>query len=252
MGKDGGDGGGEKKPGKGIGSFLRSVVLALLIVFIVIVAVAALVLRTDTGKEMVRERLERACGQPLEVGGARIGWPCDLVIEDVETKDFAAQGAAGFKIQELRFSPQPDFKCKLSVIRCKLNLVRRKEIWAPDCLSRIGDLYAGGLTETAKATESFRKDMLLSVEDSSIRWCESDGKELASVTGVAFSLVPVSVKNRTLFYHDLKIYSMTAEDGSACRDMGREWFSTEKNPYIEVESTGKSEAGFLKTFWEKK
>lgn len=251
MGQDGENGGG-KASKKSLTAIIGSTIGV--IVLLVLIALVALVffVRTETGKEMVKERLEKAWGIPLTLQSARIAWPYTLVVEGLETKDFEKSNMSGIRIQEISIMPGVKARWDVRVFRAQLKLMMKKEAWMPEFFSRIGDLHAGGIAGIAKVTEEFRTLAAIDAKDCSVRWLDGDGNELCSANNIAFVVKPVAINGKTLYYNSLMVYSMTGDDGSSCKDMKREWFSTDRKGYVEIDSTGDAGSGFVKEFWEKK
>jgi hypothetical protein len=72
--------------------------------------------------------------------------------------------------------------------------------------------------------------------DSSIAWLDVDGREVASVRGVEFRMLPVRIEERRLHYFSLDIYQAVGIALAGGRDMRWEWLTTQELEYIELSS----------------
>ena len=91
-----------KTPGGGIGGVGRFLVTVLIISIVLLVTVFFAV-RTRGGHEFIEERLEKELGLKISVERMRIGWPYALVLEELCTEGFEAEGdTPGFAAQEVR------------------------------------------------------------------------------------------------------------------------------------------------------
>jgi hypothetical protein len=212
---------GSKSSGGGRARFLAWLALAVGIFYITM----AIALSLSVTREAVASRLELAFGTPVAIGKSRLGLPLSLVLVNVATEGLAP-GKAGFAAREVRVTPVGIGRWNVRVRRGSLVLVRGGGgAWEPTAFSRLGELPTRSLDDVSVMTAPFRQSVALDVRDCSVRWLEADGREVASVLGVAFAVTPVKMPGRVLYHHSLSIQRASAPGGVTAQDAECEWLS---------------------------
>jgi len=232
-------------PGERRLGFIGSFLVTLLIVVAVVMATLFFAVRTAGGAAFISDRLSRCVGTGMTIERARIGWPYALVIDGLSTKEYG-ELTPGFKAQSLRISFHPGGWLCLDVHRGELHLVQDKRgEWMPTYFARLGDLPAKNIRHIARLTSPFRDRVKLKVADSIIRWTDHQGKETASVAGLYFVVLPVSVPDRRMSYCRMSVYSM-AVGAVKTTDIEREWLMSEMDSCLMLrgsERHGTTQAG---------
>jgi hypothetical protein len=244
------DAAGSEKPAKksGIGCLWRAVIGVVVLGVIVLVAGSILV-RLDGVRSAITERMEVLLGEKLKVETIRVGWPWALVLENVSTVNYAV-GQPGFTVREIRIRAGTRTPWHVTVRRCTLCLVKTGSNWKPDMFGRLGELPSRNIGEVSKVTEPFRRNVSVSVSDSAVRWFDSSGKELASVSGMAFEVVPVDIPSRLMFYHAIAIHSVSGLGARPLQEMEREWLAADGIRYRLIHQDGPELMPGDKAFWE--
>jgi hypothetical protein len=221
--------------GRRRGAISRIMTVILILVIIVLTAIWFGV-RSEGGRELIESRLSTQLGIPVSIEKTRIGLPYVLVLENVRTAEFEAAGTAGFSVAEVRLGRR-----LLSWdLRLRQLMVRLQEDgtggWLPASLMRLGDLKQAGTRDVVRMSDGIRDKVRLRLLDSSIAWLDVDGREVASVRGVEFRMLPVRIEERRLHYFSLDIYQAVGIALAGGRDMRWEWLTTQELEYIELSS----------------
>ncbi len=216
---------------------LVRMLIALGVIAVILVLTAVFVVHSDGFRQLASDRLSAAAGgQEIRVDRARTGWPCDLVLEGVETPG-VDEGGAGFRVAELRVGPRPGGGWRVRMRQAVLNLVETDEDgWRPACFAGIGDLPWNDISELTRLTRTNWPRGTLRLTDTTLRWLRADGGVRASAAGVLFSLQPVRVEGRSLCLYRLQSHLMAMPDGTVLRDVNREWLASEGSDFIELGS----------------
>jgi hypothetical protein len=222
--------------------------LALLAAILMVTGVLAV--RSDGGREFVRDRIGQALGMELDIERTRIAWPYVLRMEDVRTRGAALGASPGFRAQEARVAPSLRGTLRVEVKRGELNLVRGEDgAWAPGAFAVLGELPATNLAAVSIVTRKLSRRAVLELTDCAIRWEQADGSLLASAAGVTFSMQRAQVPGRRMAYYRLSVRGMTDFQGGNVDDVEREWLASDATPYIELSRTGGDPAAD-EGFWE--
>jgi hypothetical protein len=243
-----GDAEGKGKGGKGGLGRLLTVLLVLIVILFIAAFVVA---RMEVGRDFIKGRLEKQLGLELTVGSTSLMLPFEVVIDQIESKNFDFGVKPGFKAREIRIAPRLFSPTGVSVLRGELTLMRSQDgVWAPTGFSRLGDVPLRNIAEISRVTRGFRKDVTIHVTDGSIVWLDSTELEIASASGILFDMAPVSLPEQTLYYHHLVVYNMLGVDGMRVHDVEREWLSSDTRDYIELHRSGKPIPVSGRQFWE--
>jgi hypothetical protein len=236
-----------KEEGLGL---LGRLVMTVLIVAAILVATAALAVRTKGGRSFIEDRLTKQLGVETSIERARIGWPCALVLEGATSKRFSEKGGPGFAAQEVRVAVGLRPALRIWVRRCKLNLQRAaEEGWDPAGFKRVGGLPEGSIADLSRITVGLRESAELHVSDSTVRWMDEEGSVLAAANGVAFDLAPVRVPGRDMYHYALSVYDAAGLDGRRARDVRREWLASDAHVYVELQRSDPDGPGAATGFW---
>jgi hypothetical protein len=215
---------------------LARMVVALVVIAVLLAVTAGVVMHSDGFRQLAAERLTAAAGGlEMQVARSRTGWPCDLVLEGVETPG-AGGGAAGFRADEVRVGPRPVGGWRVRVRGGLLNLERSAEDeWRPGCFAGLGDLPWGHVSDISRLSRPHWQRGTLRLNDITVRWLGGEGAVLASASGLTFSMQPVQVDGRRLCLYRLGARLLAMPDGKALRDVNREWLASEGSDFIELE-----------------
>ena len=229
---------------------VRFLVTVLVLVLIVLVT-GFFAAKTEGARRMVEDRLTKLLGVPVRVEQIRIGFPYALVSDRAASKGFE-EGEPGFRAQEVRVCAGIRPFCRVSILRAELRLVRNRDgMWEPTALAGLGEAVTGNVAGISGLTESLRRRVLLRVRDSSIRWRDTGGAEVAMASGVDFKMAPVRFPGRrVLFHYDLSVRNWADSDGRKLHDLEREWLAWEKTDYLEMVRAGRPAREANKGFWE--
>ena len=213
----------------------------------VILTAATVVVRTVAGREWIARTLQKKTGLDLEIGGAHIGLPFDLVLEGVRAR--VVEGYGGFSAREIRLGMQLDGEMQLEVTGAELNAVKTADGWLPARFERIAAL--DDVSDTAALFEDAPRRLHLEVRDSAIVRTTGDGEQIASVTGLSLSVVPIDVPGRTLRWYEFSARAVKRTGGAVGRNVRRLWISDRENPYLEVvyHAVWEGGTGVVKDWW---
>lgn len=225
-----------------------------LVTMLILASIAGITLliavRTTGGRQFICSSLEKRTGAEWTIGSAKIGWPYDLVLEDLATKETAPSGDPLVSIRELRVGWRGR-TWRIFVLRCAANTVKRPlGDWNPGFLARVGTLRGKDAAEITRLTAGFRKRTHLTVRDSSVRWLRGSGDSVESANGVFFSVIPLKAGERRLYYYRLAADAVIGGDGVLlAHDVEREWLATEDRDYIEIDRSASGDAGGDAGLW---
>jgi len=240
---------GEEKKGKKRrlpGCLATVVVLGALLLGIIL-----MVLRSQGGKDFVEDRLKKWLGHELTIRGVTLGFPLDLVVEELVSKDFDLPGEGGFKAEELRIGARGFNRLRIAVYKGRLNLVRREDGgWEPGFFSKLGDLPKRSISEISRLTSGFRNSVVFVINDGRISWLGPDGRLEAEAGGIVFRVTPVGVPGRQMFHYYLSVYTVVGPDGGRGHDIEREWLASDDHDYLELYRENRGLPATGQEFWE--
>lgn len=214
---------------------LVRMVVALVVIVVLLALTLGVIVHTDGFRQLATDRLKAAAGGlDLRVAKSRSGWPCDLVLEGVETPGLDG-GGVGFRAGELRVGPRPSGGWRVRIDRAVLNLEQTAGgDWRPACFAGLGDLPWNDISELTRLTRTNWPRGTLRLTETTLRWLREDGGVLASASGTSFSMQPVRVGGRSLCLYRLQATLLAMPDGTALRDVNREWLASEGSDFIEL------------------
>jgi len=247
---------GEEAPGRlrissegGIGRRGR-LILTLLAVLAILMVTGLFAVRTEGGKDFLRDHLAGRLGMEISIDAVRIGWPYDLVVRGMESDGYGPN-APGFGCRELRFGIGLGPLYRVSVTGPELVLAKDADgRWTPAAFSPLGKLASGGILEISRMTESSRRRVSLAIEDGSVRWLDGPAALRAEAKGIAFRLCPVDIPGRQMYYYSLSVDSAVDAAGSRALGVRREWLASATIEYLEISAAGEEFAGARQAFWE--
>lgn len=227
-----------RTPGGGIGGVGRFLVTVLIISIVLLVTVFFAV-RTRGGHEFIEERLEKELGLKISVERMRIGWPYALVLEELCTEGFEAEGdTPGFAAQEVRLGFALRSRYRIFIRRGHLRLVEGSaKVWTPTCLARLGELPYGDLADLTRMIPLAGGRVTFELNGGRAEWFDAAKNILASAHGVNYCVTPVRVPGRQMQHHILSLYSMTRPSGARMSDVAREWLASDTIPHVELVDT---------------
>jgi hypothetical protein len=231
----------------------KGCLLVLLVVALIAFGTAIAAVHTESGRKTVEARLAKWLSMDLRIESARFALPCDVVVKNVESRDFGTPGAPGFKAQELRLGWRGWGRGNIAVYRCALHLVRDPDGgWAPDAFSRLGELPKRNIAEISRLTSGCREGAAVEVSEGVVTWSDAAGGQEAEASGIAFRLTPVSVPGRRMYHYYLAVYGVTGADGARGHDIEREWLASDAHDYLELYREGRGRPPGGQAFWEGK
>ena len=245
----------EEAPGKlrissprgGLGGFIRSL-LTLLVILAILLLTGVFAVRTEGGKVFVKDHLAKRLGMELSVGTVRIGWPYDLVVDEIESEGYGVD-RAGFRCRELRAGLGGRAAFRFSLIAPELRLVKDVDArWMPGRFGRMGDVAMGNILAVSRLTETLRERVCLTIREGSIEWF--DGATRSAAKGISFSLAPIDVPGREMYHYLLSVESAVDAAGTRALNVQREWLASETIEYLEVAASDAETAEPQSFFWE--
>jgi hypothetical protein len=203
---------------------------------VVLLVTGWFVARTNGARKYLEGSLSKRFGCEVSISSMYIGWPYELVMDEVRSAGFDAAGTEGFSVQEARFSRGWRYwhlKLNELIVRIKAD---EKAGWKPSRMARIGDMKDAGMVDIVHATADMRKNMMLRVSNSDISWLGTNGVETAYVRGADFRMLPVGVDGRQMYYYHLSINRSSGLAELDGRNIVREWLTTDTSEYIELPS----------------
>lgn len=235
--------------GESSGYLRRFVVSSVLILLIVMIAFGVMV-GTEAGKGMIESYLTKIFGMKMEIQKARIGFPYELVIEDITSPDFESLEKPGIKIQDIRCGFGKRSFLNIHLNRCSLNLIQDTDgHWMPGVFARLGDLPVGNIADVSRLTSGFRNWWSVSVDDGTILWNSNVGTK-ASARGITFSVLPVDMPRNKMYFHALSVYDVVGVDGAKAHDIEIEWLAAIDDEFIELSRSEFSLPSKADNFWE--
>ena len=215
---------------RGLLSRLMTIVTILVLIVLVALWFAA---RSEYGRKYVEKRLTRMVGLPVTIAEMRIGWPYQLVLENVRSEGFEAAGTPGFSLVEARlWRGIKSYHLKLDQMMVRVKESDKDGGWVPVRMARIADLRNSEISDIIRVTKGLRNRLVLKVSSSDISWLDRDGSEIAFARDVDFRMIPVKVDERRFYYYYLGIYNSSGTKFSGRRDLCLEWLSTGTVDYV--------------------
>lgn len=250
MGSDEERGGRMRITSMGDGPLTRFVrfLVTVVVILLILLGTGAVLVRLEGGRTFVEDQLERVLAHELTIERARIGWPYELVVENLRSDGFG-EGAAGFSAKEVRIGWGIRPRATVEVRHGTLRLVRDSEgRWAPDAFAGLGDLPVESISDISRLTAALRERYAVHVSDSDLEWDDAEGQLLAAAGGVTFDMTPVRIPGRRMSHYRLRVQHMLEPDHARRSEMVREWLASSGKDYVEIHREDEQHEGF----WEPK
>jgi hypothetical protein len=205
-----------------------------LLLLALVVAGLAVAAKTRGGCGMISKALQSQTGLALTIGEARLGIPCDLVLNEVAIHPGQAP-EGDFKAREVRIGWRRKGVI-LEVTGAQLDLVQAADGWMPDVFSRIAGLR--DVRETAGLFADAPGRVRVSIRDSSIFWRGADREMKAFVQGLSFWSGVSDTPTATLRVYEVEALVVRREGRVDGRSIRRTWVSKDGVPYAEVSYKG--------------
>ncbi|MDA0322300.1 MAG: hypothetical protein O2923_06235 [Verrucomicrobia bacterium] len=203
----------------------------LIIVVLIVLVFGFLAIRTRTAAHWLESYLGDRLGVPVSIEKSSIAWPYDLVIEGLRTAE--EYDGPDFSAVELRIRWTRRFQTSIELRRAMLVMRSTPEgEWLPAIFAALGPLQ--NIEEISAVTDSFEQKVVVSITDSSVKWEDEHERDLASATGIRFSMMPLQLPTRTIVHYHLYIRRADGGGGYMLRGVEREWLAGEDNTYMEL------------------
>jgi len=247
----------EEAPGKlrissvgGAMGRLSRLVLTLLVILAILLIAGVFAVKTDGFRDIACNHLTKKMGMDMSVTAMRIGWPYDLIAENVESAGFA-EDAPGFRCSELRVGLGRRSLYRICMTGAELVLAKDADArWIPSRFGRLGEISAGNILELSRISETMRKRVALVIEEGSVVWLSGEPATRAAGKGVTFRVAPVDIPGRRMYHYFLSVDSAVDGNGARVRGVTREWLASETIEYLEMSASEAETEGPPQPFWE--
>ena len=213
-------------------SGFKAIVGTLLVIVLILLVFSFFAARTDGFRSYLENEVQKRTGIRLLIGKTRIGWPYDLVMENVKL-DSGAAGAGELTIQEASIGLAFDLSPRVMLRGCHLSLVEASAgEWQPEVVSALGPLQRIG--QVADLVAGVGREFSLEVRESDVRWSSAGSNAVSEVRGLTLLILPKSLPRREVYCFYLTAQEVLRPGGSRIRAVEREWLSTTGKPYIEI------------------
>jgi len=204
---------------------------SLIIVVVIVLVFGFFAIQTRTAAQWLESYLGDRLGVPVSIEKSSIAWPYDLVIEGLRTAE--EYDGPGFSAVELRIRLTRRFQTSIELRRAMLVMRSTAEgEWQPAIFAALGPLQ--NIEELSAVTDSFEQKYVVRITDSSVKWEDEHERELASVTGIRFSMMPLQLSTRAIVHYHLYIRRADGGGGYMLRGVEQEWLAGEDNRYMEL------------------
>ena len=209
----------------GAGRWKRFGVTALILAVVLLVA-GLFVARTEGVRQLVEDRLVKWLGVDVTIARTRIGFPYDLVLENIESAGFDGH-RAGLRVREVRIGPGRPWRVVVDGAELVL-VLDGQGTWNPPVWSPFGNLPIRNVIELSRLTRDWRGRATMRSLNGHVKWLNATGRPMAAARGVDFSLARVSLPGRRMFHYRLSVRDMFCPCGDSVHDVvQREWLSGE-------------------------
>lgn len=235
---------------KSLSGCLGRSLIGLAVLCVLCFATAAVVVRTEQGRQRIRTWLGGRLGLELETGGMSLGLPFTLNVRDVSSVGFDMGHGAGLKADQLSITPGWR-GVKIVVRKGDLRMHRDEDgAWAPALLAWVGEAPYGSIAAFSGRAAAMGPGTSVRVLDSRLGWTDAGGVELGTASGVTFECGGLELRGRKGRWFYLRLVSLIWHDGAAMHDVEREWLSLDGRDYIEIDSVGRTVVGETLKFWD--
>jgi hypothetical protein len=218
------------KPRRGFGGLIK----VLLLIVLILLIFGLLAARTEGFRNYMEGELNDRTGEKLTLGKTHIGWPYDLVLNDIRSSGSNTSSHGLLSIKEARLGFGWDLSWRIEVSGCRVSLWQGSDGgWEPRVIAALGPLNS--VEGVSELSADFTRRIYLRVHDSTVEWIEKDGRKVAYADGIDMLVTPIVVPNRKLCHYQLSVRDVLRRNGGRLRDVEREWIATETRPYVEIQ-----------------
>ncbi len=183
---------------------------------------------------LVADRLQEKTGVEWTLSRARIQWPCDRVVDELEMRRYQSGASGELHIGKARWGWRPGGRDEIELTRVTAVLVRdENREWKPAFLTHLG-----ALSDPAELDPWIRRwgeSRVIIVNEAEIVWKRADTQNpLAEVDGLEWATLPGGVDGRALRYYALLCRLVYREGGLRGERIRREWVAIPDHPYVEI------------------
>ena len=215
-------------------SVLGGLLLTLLLAALILLVFGIFAARTEGCRAYVEEAIQQRTGTRFLVGKTMIGWPYDLVLENVRLERAPKASDAGLTVREMRLGVRPDLQWHLALTGCNLALQKDSDgLWQPAFAGALGS--PADIARVSALAVHLPARVCLEVQDGTVEWLEPKGTRTAFAKGVRLWVTPIALSGRSMFHWRLMADEVLRAGGGRIYDIEREWLYTEKKPYLEID-----------------
>ena len=243
---------------------IRRFIITVCILAAVFYVGAFLACGTDGFRSYTEEYLGNHLGIPVHVKHVNATPGLDLVLTGVMTEGISRKGTPGYRVKEavVRWS-------LVNKIFSRGEIVSAMELndfnvsfapgasgeWEPSALAKLGSWVAEwgrfdlkppvaapssaeseGKQESRPVAKKIRTDfwgrIKLSIDEGTMSWSDADQRELASASGLHFTITPLSVPNRKMTHYFLTVENASVGDRKGVRDFTFEMLKVASNNIV--------------------
>ena len=220
-----------------IRSRLAQIIQTVAILLVILLAFVFFAVRTEAARTMIENQIARNLGLKVTIERARIGFPYDLVIEDMVSKNFGEDEQPWFKVAEVRLGMNLRLRTafRLSIRRAVLSAIHEARDQAqPEFLHRLINLDLTNVADLTRASAGIRELFSVDVSESSIEWFDRRKSPLGVINGIAYRVCPVDIPGHSLYYQSLDVYQATGPAPADLSGSRKEWIVEGDRPAIEI------------------
>ncbi len=212
-----------------------------LLILVLLALFGVLAARTEGARQLIENRLQRSAGLTANILTARIGWPYDLVLTDVDffENDGSTNQAVGtppvLRMQELRFGWRPRRGITITVRDAEINL------W----LTTDGQLHPVSWAalrdvEDAAAVAAWLEDLVgqataVDVKRGTIRRHDLAARDVdVAAENLRLVSLPLRIPDRSWRYYELTADRVRRADGTLLTGLQHEWLMSRETSLIQL------------------
>lgn len=219
---------------------MRRLIGTVVAVLVIAGTVFFFLARTDWARAHAEQVLSKRLGMEMQIQAMRIGWPYVLALHDAVSVSSGPTGEPRLRMGEVRIGLGVNPRWRVTVRRAGLRLPadeRAMQEWPP-ALRRLRETDLFDMDAVSQLVEEPRARMTFTVEEGRIEWLDDQGVAAGYAHGVTFQWKPVRLPTRAMHWHGLAMHEVELPDGTAARDVRREWLLDERLQCIELPMEG--------------
>jgi hypothetical protein len=209
----------------------------LVIVAGILWVAAFFAVRTTGGLDLIRSRLEKRLGCPVELDRATLLFPVGLRLELLQSKDYE-RDRRGFRADEVRIRLRARPWWGLELDKPEINLVYEDGAWSPVFFRSMGELPGRNVQDASALCVGWGEDTVLRVHAGTVTWMRQDGLPLAGAHGVELTVKPVFLPDHEALFCGLALQSAASPDGRRLGELTLEWLALDGDRYVEITRSG--------------